>query len=45
MFIADLVTLTLLQTERTQIRQLCQELPDLGLLCLLMEIWLDMIIH
>ena len=29
----------LLQTEQIQIRQLLQELPDQGLLCLLMEIW------
>ena len=31
--------LMLLQTEQTRIRQLIQELPDHGLLCLLMEIW------
>ena len=31
-------TLTLLQTEQTQIRQLLQELPDQGLLCLLRDI-------
>ena len=30
--------LTHLQTEQTQIRQLLQELPNLGLICLLMEI-------
>ena len=29
--------LTFLRTEQTQIRQLLQELPDQGLLCLLME--------
>ena len=28
----------LLQTEQTQIRQLLYELPDQGILCLLMEI-------
>ena len=32
--------LTFLQTEQTQIRQLLQELPDQGLLCLLMAICL-----
>ena len=31
--------------KQTQIRQLLQELPDQGLLCLLMEILLDMILH
>ena len=31
--------LMLLQTEQAQIRQLLQELPDQGLLCLLMEKW------
>ena len=36
---------TFLQTEQTQIRQLLKELPDQGLLCLLKEIWLDMILH
>ena len=30
--------LTVLQTEQTQIRQLLKELPDQGLLCLLMKI-------
>ena len=34
-----------MQTEQTQRRQLLQELPDKGLLCLLMEIWLDMILQ
>ena len=42
--------LTLLQTEQTQIRQLLKEqllkeLPNQGLLCFLMEMWLDMILH
>ena len=36
--------LTLLQTEQTQIRQLLKELPNQGLLCFLMEMWLDMIL-
>ena len=36
---------TFAQTEQTQTRQLLQKLPDHGLLCLLIEIWLDMILH
>ena len=37
--------LTPLKTEQTQIRQLFGELPDQSLLCLLMEIILDMILR
>ena len=37
--------LACLQTEQAQIRKLLWKLPDQGVLCLLMEKWLDMILH